>query len=312
MLISAFWATSWQSFSNFFLDIEKFYQVLSTYQISYQLDHSNRSYIGGQNLPPPPPVIPICKKPSLFRAKGICICNLISFLHIGIPMLDIFGVGCSIHFLSQFSIEDDVNRKSWGSTKQKDKWCKTCAAMTCAIICMCHLFQVVFPSGFLDLWHCAKHPKQCPIKSFYLTNSGGMIRRCSGSDHTTRLLQDVEQFILKFFALIVVYASWKAITKYEIVEEFGSCSSGRLCIGGVCLSVYYSKMIHYNKDVLISSAALFLMEEVDGHDFKRSWRCAGLKRFLIMCNCSSIFQTSTHFSNKMCNVTIHMRPGAVL
>ena len=44
MLISVFWATSWQFFSNFFLDIEKFYQVLSTCQISDQLDHSNRNY----------------------------------------------------------------------------------------------------------------------------------------------------------------------------------------------------------------------------------------------------------------------------
>ena len=34
-------------FSNFFLYIEKFYQVLSTCQISDQLDHSNRNYRGG-------------------------------------------------------------------------------------------------------------------------------------------------------------------------------------------------------------------------------------------------------------------------
>ena len=42
-------------FSNFFLDIEKFYQVLPTCQISDQLDHSNRNYGGGegQNLPSP-------------------------------------------------------------------------------------------------------------------------------------------------------------------------------------------------------------------------------------------------------------------
>ena len=33
-------------FSNFFLDIEKFYQVLSTCQISDQLDNSNRNYRG--------------------------------------------------------------------------------------------------------------------------------------------------------------------------------------------------------------------------------------------------------------------------
>ena len=34
-------------FSNFF-DIEKFYQILSTCQISDQLDHSNRNYRGGR------------------------------------------------------------------------------------------------------------------------------------------------------------------------------------------------------------------------------------------------------------------------
>ena len=33
-------------FLNFFLDIEKFYQELSTCQILDQLDHSNRNYIG--------------------------------------------------------------------------------------------------------------------------------------------------------------------------------------------------------------------------------------------------------------------------
>ena len=53
-------------FSDFFLRIEKFYQVLSTCQISDQLDHPNRNYRGGQN---PPLAIPICKKPSLFRVK---------------------------------------------------------------------------------------------------------------------------------------------------------------------------------------------------------------------------------------------------
>ena len=47
MLISAFWLTSWQFSPNFFLDIEKFYQVLSTFQISDQLDHSNRNYREG-------------------------------------------------------------------------------------------------------------------------------------------------------------------------------------------------------------------------------------------------------------------------
>ena len=34
-------------FSNFFLDIEKFYQVLFTCQIGHQLNHSNRNYRGG-------------------------------------------------------------------------------------------------------------------------------------------------------------------------------------------------------------------------------------------------------------------------
>ena len=32
------------NFSNFFLDIEKLYQILSTCQNSDQLDHSNRNY----------------------------------------------------------------------------------------------------------------------------------------------------------------------------------------------------------------------------------------------------------------------------
>ena len=35
-------------FSNFVFDIEKFYQVLSTCQISDQLDDSNRNYRGGE------------------------------------------------------------------------------------------------------------------------------------------------------------------------------------------------------------------------------------------------------------------------
>ena len=64
MLISAFWANFWQFFSTIFLDIEKFYQVLSTCQISDQLDHSNRTYRRGQN-----PAIPICKKDGLLRVK---------------------------------------------------------------------------------------------------------------------------------------------------------------------------------------------------------------------------------------------------
>ena len=34
-------------FSNFFLDIEKFYQALSTCQISDQLNYPNRNYKGG-------------------------------------------------------------------------------------------------------------------------------------------------------------------------------------------------------------------------------------------------------------------------
>ena len=34
-------------FFNFFLNNEKFYQVLPTCQISDQLDHSNRNYGGG-------------------------------------------------------------------------------------------------------------------------------------------------------------------------------------------------------------------------------------------------------------------------
>ena len=35
-------------------DTEKFYQVLSTRQISDQLDHSNRNYRGGRIYPPRP------------------------------------------------------------------------------------------------------------------------------------------------------------------------------------------------------------------------------------------------------------------
>ena len=45
-------------FVNFFLDIEIFYQVLSTCQISDQLDHSSRHYRGEQNLTTPPPSRP--------------------------------------------------------------------------------------------------------------------------------------------------------------------------------------------------------------------------------------------------------------
>ena len=61
MMISAFWATSWQFFSNFL-----------KCQISDQLDHSNRNYRIAPHLPPPPPPlgIPICKKPGLFSVKN--------------------------------------------------------------------------------------------------------------------------------------------------------------------------------------------------------------------------------------------------
>ena len=57
-------------FSDFFLHIEKFYRVLSTCQISDQLDHPNRNYMGGgEDSAPPPPAIPICKKPALFEVN---------------------------------------------------------------------------------------------------------------------------------------------------------------------------------------------------------------------------------------------------
>ena len=62
-------------FSNFFLDIEKFYQALSTCQISDQLNYPNRNYEGGggaESLTLTLPLaIPICKKPSLFRVKRV-------------------------------------------------------------------------------------------------------------------------------------------------------------------------------------------------------------------------------------------------
>ena len=46
------------------------YQVLSTCYISNQLDHSNRNYRwGGGGRICPPPAIPICKKPGLFRVN---------------------------------------------------------------------------------------------------------------------------------------------------------------------------------------------------------------------------------------------------
>ena len=54
-------------FSNFSLDIEKFYQVLSTRQISDQFVHSNRNYGGG--IISPPPAIKICKSPACLGLK---------------------------------------------------------------------------------------------------------------------------------------------------------------------------------------------------------------------------------------------------
>ena len=68
-ILSNFLATFFKFFSNFFLDIEKFYQVLSTCQISDQLDHSNKNYSGGGIRPPP--AILICKRLSLFRVKAV-------------------------------------------------------------------------------------------------------------------------------------------------------------------------------------------------------------------------------------------------
>ena len=59
-------------FSIFFLDIEKFYQALSTCQISDQLNYPNRNYKGGGGAESALPLaIPICKKPSLFRVKRV-------------------------------------------------------------------------------------------------------------------------------------------------------------------------------------------------------------------------------------------------
>ena len=70
MLISAFEQLPGNFFSIFFLYIKKFYQVLSTCQISDQLDHSDSDYRGGgQNLPFP--AIPICKKPGLLRVEEV-------------------------------------------------------------------------------------------------------------------------------------------------------------------------------------------------------------------------------------------------
>ena len=64
MMIWCFEQLSGNFFSDFFLDIEKFYQILSTSQISDQLDHSNRNYSGSCPPPPPSPAIPICKSPA--------------------------------------------------------------------------------------------------------------------------------------------------------------------------------------------------------------------------------------------------------
>ena len=63
MMISALLATSWQFFFKFFLDIERFYQILATCQVSDQLHHSNRNYRGGGGRISPP-AIPICKSPA--------------------------------------------------------------------------------------------------------------------------------------------------------------------------------------------------------------------------------------------------------
>ena len=61
-------------FFHFFLDIEKFCQVLFTCQISAQLDHSNTIYKGGGAVRIcPPPAIPICKMPGLFRVNEVMV-----------------------------------------------------------------------------------------------------------------------------------------------------------------------------------------------------------------------------------------------
>ena len=59
------------TFSIFFFNIENLCQVLSTSEVSNQLDHSNRNYgRAEQNLPPSGDTNPICKKPSLFRINS--------------------------------------------------------------------------------------------------------------------------------------------------------------------------------------------------------------------------------------------------
>ena len=60
-------------FSNFFLDIEKFYQALSTCQISDQLNYPNRNYEegGGGGRICPSPGHTNLQKPSLFRVKTV-------------------------------------------------------------------------------------------------------------------------------------------------------------------------------------------------------------------------------------------------
>ena len=52
----------------FFLHIEKFYELLSTCQISDHLDHPSRNYRGGQMLPPLAGHTNL-QKPGLFRVK---------------------------------------------------------------------------------------------------------------------------------------------------------------------------------------------------------------------------------------------------
>ena len=74
MLISAFCAIFGQFFSNFFLNIERFSQMLSTCHALDQLDHSNKNYWRGAESASPPPPLPrhaICKKPSLFKVNAL-------------------------------------------------------------------------------------------------------------------------------------------------------------------------------------------------------------------------------------------------
>ena len=54
------------NFSNIFRNIETFSQIQSRYQALSQLDHLNRNYREIY----PPMVIPICKKPGLFRVNN--------------------------------------------------------------------------------------------------------------------------------------------------------------------------------------------------------------------------------------------------